>query len=65
MTNEKYTRTTWTVREFAEEIGVSLPTAYNMTEEPNFPLFRVGRKKLVIVSGVERWLAERSATRAR
>lgn len=54
---------TWTVYDLAKNLGVSLPTAYAMTEEPGFPLLRVGRKKLVIVSGLERWMFERSANR--
>lgn len=65
MTNTKHTEITWSVKRFADEISVSMPTAYAMTEEPGFPLLRVGRKKLVIVSGVEKWLAERSAAQAR
>ena len=56
---------TWSMKRFAEEVGVSMPTAYQMSEEPGFPLLRVGRKKLVIVSGVERWLSERSAGQMR
>lgn len=51
---------TCSVKEFADRIGVSMPTAYAMTNEPGFPLFRVGRRKLVILSGVERWMQERT-----
>ncbi|MBQ1969828.1 MAG: hypothetical protein II221_01360 [Paludibacteraceae bacterium] len=65
MENMKHTAITWSMKRFAEEVGVSMPTAYQMSEEPGFPLLRVGRKKLVIVSGVERWLAERSAAQTR
>lgn len=50
---------TWTVKEFADMLKISMPTAYAMTEEPGFPLIRIGRKKLIIASGVEQWLAER------
>lgn len=51
---------TWSVKEFADNIGVSMPTAYAMTEELGFPILRVGRRKLVIVSSVEQWLKERA-----
>lgn len=54
---------TCSIKEFADRIGVSLPTAYAMTEEPGFPLFRVGRRKLVIMSDVERWLDERGSAK--
>lgn len=55
----------WTVPTFAKNLGISLPTAYKLTEEPEFPLLRLGRKKLVRVSGLERWMIERSANRVR
>ena len=57
----KHTDITWTISDLARNLKVSMPTAYAMTEEPGFPLLRVGRKKLVIVSGLERWMFERAA----
>lgn len=50
---------TWSVSKFAQIMHISMPTAYAMTEEPGFPLLRVGRKKLVVISGIEQWLANR------
>ena len=45
-----------TVREFADYMKVSMPTAYALTDKPGFPVVRVGRKKLVIASQLEEWL---------
>jgi len=56
---------TCSMKEFADSIGVSMPTAYAMSEEPGFPVLRVGRRKLVIVSGLDRWLKERAERQAR
>lgn len=55
-----YNKTTCSVKEFAQEFGLSLPTAYAVSEEPGFPLLRIGRKKLVITSGLQRWMQERA-----
>lgn len=52
-------KATMTVKEFANWLGVSLPTAYNITEQENFyPLIRVGRKKLINKQSVNKWLEE-------
>ena len=50
---------TISVEEFARRLGISRPTAYAMTNEPGFPVLRIGRKKLVVVSGIESWMQRR------
>ena len=60
--NEK---ATITVKEFAEQLNISLPTAYALTNEPGFPLLKIGRKKLVIASGLNKWIAEHQKFQAR
>ena len=55
-----HNKTVCTVKEFAKEFGLSMPTAYAVSEEPGFPLLRIGRKKLVITSGLQRWMQERA-----
>ena len=47
-----------TVKELAEALKISLPTAYQMTEQPGFPLVRIGRRKLIRRSAFEKWLDE-------
>lgn len=47
-----------TVREMAERLGVSMPTAYALTEREGFPVVRLGHKKVVPVADLERWLSK-------
>lgn len=55
-------KTILTVRELAAVLRVSLPTAYQITERPGFPLIRIGRRKLVYRSALEAWLMEVGAS---
>lgn len=48
---------TLTVKEFAELMQISMPSAYDMTERKGFPLIRVGVKKLIPVEPLNAWLA--------
>lgn len=51
-----------TVKEFAKYFGISLPLAYDMTEQEGFyPLIRVGKKKLINVDALNRWIAEQTS----
>lgn len=47
---------TLTVKQLADRIQVSIPTAYAMTEQQDFPVFRIGKKKLIPLAALERWL---------
>ena len=47
---------TLTVRQFAERMQVSMPTAYAMTEQDGFPVIRAGKKKLIPLAALEQWL---------
>lgn len=49
---------TLTVKQLAARMQVSMPTAYAMTEQEGFPAFRVGKKKLIVLAALERWLNE-------
>lgn len=49
------------VRELADSLQVSMPTAYAMTELPGFPVFRVGKKKLIPVADLEAWLSREAS----
>lgn len=51
---------TLTVKQLAERMQVSMPTAYAMTEKSGFPIFRVGKKKLIPLASLERWLEEQA-----
>jgi len=51
-----------TVKEMAKAVGVSEPTAYQLTEREDFPCLRVGRKKLIPVDGLRNWLAAQTGS---
>ena len=51
---------TLTVKQLAERLQISMPTAYAMTNQAGFPLIRVGTKKLVPIAGLEKWLGEQT-----
>ena len=50
-----------TVKEFADRMKISMPTAYAFTEQEGFPVTRVGRKKLIPVKELETWLSKEAA----
>ena len=49
-----------TVKEMSHKLGVSLPTAYALTEQEGFPVVRVGRKKIIPMADFERWLSQQT-----
>ena len=57
-------KATYTVKEAAAVIGVSLPTMYEITSREDFPLLRVGRKKLVLKDRLHDWMNEQSRKEA-
>lgn len=46
-----------TVRDLADQLQISMPVAYAMTDKPGFPVVRVGRKKLIPIADLEIWLS--------
>ena len=44
------------VRDVAEELNVSMPTAYGLVQQEDFPAVKVGRKYLVSREAFLRWL---------
>lgn len=47
---------TLTIEQAAEAIQVSRPTMLTLVHQSDFPSFRVGRRWIIPVSGLERWL---------
>ena len=45
------------VRETAEMLGISVPTAYELARRADFPAFHVGRRTLVDRAGLTRWVS--------
>lgn len=53
---EPIKRSTLTVEEIAEYIGVSIDMIYKMTREKAIPHFRVGRRILFKKDSVDKWI---------
>lgn len=50
------------VKELAGVLGVSEPTAYELTRRVGFPAVRVSERRIVIpVDGLRRWLEDEAA----
>ena len=47
---------TMSVRELAAQMGISLPKAYQLVKEPDFPVIRIGSRILVPVDAFREWL---------
>ena len=45
-----------TVQELAKEMHISLPKAYQLVNEPGFPVVHVGTRKLIPRSAFKEWL---------
>lgn len=55
---------TLTVKEMAEMLNVSLPTAYELVHRDGFPTIRMGRKILINSEMLQRWLDEHTCSGA-
>ena len=45
-----------TVDQFAQQMQISKPSAYAMTKIEGFPCLHVGKKILIPISALEKWL---------
>jgi len=50
------------VKELAATMGVSLPKAYELAAQSNFPRINLGRRIVIPVEGFKHWLAAQSMT---
>ena len=49
-------KATMSVQELASQLGISLPKAYALTKEPDFPVIRIGTRILIPVDAFKEWL---------
>ena len=49
-------RLTVTVPEMAKMLGVTTCTAYNLIHRADFPVVRVGRRAIIPVDALKRWV---------
>lgn len=50
----------YSAKEAAAALGISLPTFYELSNRADFPCIRVGRRVLVPVDSLKKWLAKES-----
>lgn len=51
---------TVTVDEMAKIVGVSRPTAYELIHKEGFPTVRIGRRIVIPLNSLKRWLEEQA-----
>ena len=49
-------KTTMSVQELSAQMGISLPTAYELVKTPGFPTLRIGTRILIPVDAYKEWL---------
>lgn len=55
------TKTTCSVKEVADILGICLPTAYELCNREDFPAIRITPRRIIVpVDGLQRWLEEQS-----
>lgn len=50
-------RLTMTVHEMAQMMQISLPTAYKLANDRNFPSFKIGKRLLISYEGLQEWIS--------
>lgn len=56
-------KSTMTVTEMAQQLGISRPIAYELAKRKDFPALRIGRRILIPRAAFELWLMEASFDR--
>lgn len=60
MRNKTSDKLALTPEEVAKRLGISMPTIYHLCSRKGFPAVRVGRKIIIPLNGLERWLDEQT-----
>lgn len=50
------------VQDLARQMGISLPKAYALVKELDFPTLRIGTRILIPVEGFQAWLRAKSGS---
>lgn len=53
-------KTTMSVQELFAQMGISLPKAYELVKEPDFPTIKVGARILIPIEAYKEWLIRNS-----
>ena len=54
----------YSLTETAQVLGVSRPTLYALLDQPGFPSFRVGNRRLISVEGLRDWIRSQTEVSA-
>ena len=52
------------ISEAAQMLGISRPTLYALLDQPGFPAFRVGNRRLISVEGLRDWIRSQTEVSA-
>lgn len=52
---------TMSVREMAQQLGISAPKAYDLAKSDGFPAIFIGKRIVVPVKAFEKWLEDQTA----
>jgi len=55
-------KSTMSVQDLSLKMGISLPKAYALVKEPDFPTIRIGTRILIPVEGFQAWLRTKSGS---
>ena len=55
-------KSTMSVQDLARQMGISLPKAYALVKEPDFPTLRIGTRILIPVAGFQAWLRAKTGS---
>ena len=58
-------KTTMNVQELASQMGISLPKAYKLVKQSDFPVIHVGSRILIPVEAYKEWLREGTVRNSR
>ena len=56
-------RLTISVPEMAKKLGISRSIAYELVKSRNFPALRIGKRFIIPVAELEKWLSESASER--
>ena len=51
---------TMSIKEVAQQLNVSLPTAYELTKSKDFPVLSIGRRRVIPVEALQVWVEKNS-----
>ena len=55
---------TMNVTELSQALGISKPTAYELTRRADFPSLKIGRRVVIPTESFQRWLVNTSEKKA-